>query len=129
MDNRLLLSEPFQCLFKATLNDLKENQPLLIEQLCIQSGTQKYSSIKCAEQLKTLALQHVEALFESSNKKQIGEENIFENSSIKKIGVQSLAEYLTTNKVNKGEVLCKDPTNKQVAELKLSASLLNSQLF
>lgn len=56
IENTLLGSETFLLMFKDTLDNLAENNPLLIEQLRIQSGTQQKTSNDYANQLVSMAL-------------------------------------------------------------------------
>ncbi len=55
IENRLLTSPAFLSLFKDALNLLVENDPLLVERLRIQSGTQEKSSQDYANILTSLA--------------------------------------------------------------------------
>lgn len=58
IDNTLLCSQAFLLMFKDTLNNLAENNPLLIEKLRIQSGTQQKTSKYYAEKLVPMALSY-----------------------------------------------------------------------
>ncbi len=87
VENDLLLSQAFLFMFKETLNKLAENNPLLIEKLRIQSGTQTQSSQYYANKLASIAL----ALKAQENSNQPEEDKVHSQQKL----VEALQSFST----------------------------------
>jgi hypothetical protein len=111
--NDLLCSVAFLTKFKETLNNLAENDPLLIERLRLQSGTQQKSSKDYADKLVTMA-----QLYRSPDENQLGE------------AIQKFSTVITSPQCKRSErFAASDAVRRAIAFFESTQSSIENDFF